>query len=96
MSLKSATGTVLAKATVSAVGGAASVGAAKAGKVTVTVKSTAKAKGAYRVWACPTAAPGKDWQPCTAPAKLTRKGAHLKLSLDAGEQVQVVVAKQGK
>ena len=94
VSLKNATGTVLAKATVSAVGGAASVGAAKAGKVTVTVKPTAKAKGNYRVWACPTAAPGKDWQPCTAPAKLTHKGAHLKLSLDAGEQVQVVVAKQ--
>jgi hypothetical protein len=96
VSLKSATGAVLAKATVSAVAGAASAGAKTAGRVNVTVKPTAKAKGSYRVWACPTAAPGKDWQPCTAPVKLTRKGAHLKLSLDAGEQVQVVVAKQGK
>ena len=77
-SLKSSTGSVLAKASVAATG--------------VTVKPTGKLKGTWRVWACPTS--GSDWQPCTAPVKLTAKGARLKVGLDAGEKVRVVVAKR--
>jgi hypothetical protein len=36
----------------------------------------------------------RDWQPCTAPVKLTAKGARLKVGLDAGEKVRVVVARR--
>src|SRR5262249_22883340 len=61
-SLKSSTGARLAKASVAATG--------------VTVKPAGKLKGSWQVWACP--ATGSDWQPCTAPVKLTAKGARLK------------------
>jgi hypothetical protein len=77
-SLKSSTGAVLAKATVAA--------------SAVTVKPTGKLKGTWRVWACPTS--GSDWQPCTAPVKLTAKGARLKVGVDAGEKVRVIVAQR--
>ena len=77
-SLKSSTGSVLAKASVAATG--------------VTVKPTGKLKGTWQVWACPTS--GSDWQPCTAPVKLTARGARLKVGLDAGEKVRVVVARR--
>ena len=77
-SLKSATGSVLAKASVAATG--------------VTVKPAGKLKGTWQVWACPTS--GSDWQPCTAPVKLTAKGARLKVGLDAGEKVRVIVAQR--
>ena len=45
----------------------------------------------YKAWACPT--PGGDWQPCTKPVKLGSKTAKLKVAVDAGEKVNVVVAK---
>jgi hypothetical protein len=77
-SLRSSTGSVLAKASVAATG--------------VTVKPAGKLKGTWQVWACPTS--GTDWQPCTAPVKLTAKGARLKVGLDAGEKVRVVVARR--
>ena len=96
VSLRSTTGAVLAKATIAAAAGAAAAGATPAGPVTVTVKSASKLKGRYRVWACPTAATGADWQPCTAPATLSAKGAHLRVALDAGEKVRVVVARAGR
>jgi hypothetical protein len=77
-SLRSSTGSVLAKASVAATG--------------VTVKPAGKLRGSWQVWACP--ATGGDWQPCTAPVRLTAKGAHLKPALDAGEKVRVVVAQR--
>ena len=77
-SLKSSTGSVLAKASVAATG--------------VTVKPAGKLKGSWQVWACPTS--GSDWQPCTAPVKLTAKGARLKVGLDAGEKLRVIVAQR--
>jgi hypothetical protein len=70
--------------------------AAPAGLATVTVKAAGMLNGTWRVWACPTAATGGDWQPCTAPAKLSAKAARLKVALDAGEKVRVVVARAGK
>ena len=87
-SLKSTTGKVLAKTS-------ASVPAA-GGQATVTVTPAKGLKGHYRAWACPTAAAGSDWQPCTKPVTLGKKAAKLKLAVDAGEHVSVVVAKTGK
>ena len=82
VSLKSTTGAVLARA---------SVAKPVAGTAAVTVKPAATLKSGYKAWACPTG--GSDWQPCTAPVKLGHKPAHLKVPLDAGEKVRVVVAK---
>jgi hypothetical protein len=80
--LKSSTGATLAKvaAKTPTVGGTATV--------TVTpAKSLAKG---YRAWACPTG----EFDPCTKPVKLSRKARKLKVAVDAGEKVSVVVAKK--
>jgi hypothetical protein len=75
---KSSTGATLA--TVSASTPAAG------GTATVTIKPV---KRGYKAWACPTG----DADPCTKPVKLARKKATLKVAVDAGEKVNVVVAK---
>ena len=64
-------------------------------EATVTVKPAAGLSGHYRAWACPTAPAGSDWQPCTKPVNLGSKTAKLKVAVDAGERVRVVVAKVG-
>ena len=53
-------------------------------------------EGGYRAWACPTAASGADWQPCTMPVKLGDKAARLRVTVDAVEKVRVVVARRGR
>jgi hypothetical protein len=88
VSLKSSTGKTLA--TTSAIVPKAG------GQATATVTAAKGLKGHYRVWACPVAAEGSDWQPCTKPVTLGKKAAKLKLAVDAGEHVSVVVAKTGK
>jgi hypothetical protein len=88
VSLKTSTGKVLAKTS--------AVVPAAGGQATVTVTAATGLKGHYRAWACPTAAAGSDWQPCTKPVTLGKKASRLKLAVDAGERVSVVVAKTGK
>jgi hypothetical protein len=88
MSLRSSTGKVMAKTS-------ASVPKA-GGQATVTVTAAAGFKSGYRVWACPTEPGTADWQPCTKPVKLGAKAAKLKVAVDAGEKVRVVVTKTGK
>ena len=85
---KSSTGKVLATTS-------ASVPKA-GGQATVTVKPADGLKRGYRAWACPTAASGADWQPCTKPVKLGGKAARLKVAVDAGEKVRVIVARRGR
>ncbi|MDA0163936.1 hypothetical protein OM076_26935 [Solirubrobacter ginsenosidimutans] len=87
-SLKNASGKVLAKTTASV--------PKNGGQATVTVNPAAGLTGRYRAWACPTAPAGSDWQPCTKPVTLGHKTAKLKVAVDAGERVRVVVAKVGK
>jgi hypothetical protein len=84
VSLKSATGKVLATASASV--------PKTGGRATVTVKPATGLKGRYRAWACPDAA---ELDPCTRPVTLGRKPARLKLAVDAGERVRVVVARSG-
>jgi hypothetical protein len=84
VSLKSATGKVLAKA---------SARVPKAGgDATVTVTPAEGLKGRYRAWACPGSA---ALDPCTHPVTLGRRAARLRVAVDAGERVRVVVARSG-
>ena len=78
VSLKGATGTVLAKV--------AAKTPAAGGTATVTVTPV---RPGYRAWACPTAD-----TTCTKPVKLGAKPAKIKVAVDAGEKVSVVVAKK--
>ena len=88
VALKSSTGKVLATTS-------ASVPKA-GGQATVTVKPATGLKSGYRAWACPTAVSGADWQPCTKPVKLGDRAARLRVAVDAGEKIRVVVARRGR
>ena len=88
VSLKSSTGKVMAKTS--------AIVPKAGGQATVTVTAAAGFKKGYRAWACPTDPASQDWQPCTKPVKLGAKAAKLKVAVDAGEKVRVVVAKTGK
>ncbi|WP_169542165.1 C1 family peptidase [Solirubrobacter soli] len=88
VSLKSGNGKVMAKTS--------AVVPKAGGQATVTVTAAAGFKSGYRAWACPTDPASPDWQPCTKPVKLGSKAAKLKVAVDAGEKVRVVVAKTGK
>jgi len=81
VSLKSSTGTVLAKV--------AAKTPAAGGTATVTVTPAKSLKKGYKAWACDT---GTD-SACTKPVKLGAKKTTLKVPVDAGEKVSVIVAK---
>jgi hypothetical protein len=85
VALKSATGKVLATASASV--------PQQGGTATVTVKPAKGLKGRYRTWACPDA---DELDPCTRPVALARRSARLKLAVDAGERVRVVIAKSAR
>ena len=87
ISLKSSTGKVLAKTS-------ASVPKA-GGQATVTVKPAAGLKGGYRAWACPTARPQTGSRAPSRSRSRPRRRS-LKVAVDAGERVRVVVAKSGR
>ena len=59
---------------------------AAGGTATVTVTPV---RPGYRAWACPTAD-----TTCTKPVKLGTKPVKIKVAVDAGEKVSVVVAKK--
>jgi hypothetical protein len=76
--VKNASGAVLAKV--------AAKTPAAGGTATVTVTD---AKKGYRAWACPT----RDTT-CTKPVKLGRKATRIRVAVEAGEKISVVVAKK--
>ncbi len=78
VSIKGSTGTVLAKV--------AAKTPAAGGTATVTVTPVKKG---YRAWACPTAD-----TTCTKPVRLGSRPVKIRVAVDAGEKVSVVVAKK--
>ncbi len=88
VSLKSSTGKVMAKTS--------AIVPKAGGQATVTVTAAAGLQEGLPRLGLPDRPASLDWQPCTKPVKLGAKAAKLKLAVDAGEKVRVVVAKTGK